>query len=115
MGQQAGMVDKTEEKVKVRWRPMDKPWMLVVAVILGLFGGLLMREHEPTTPVYHYEERVEIIAGFYTGHVGTVETCYTTIMGGDQYTIHLEKGGWAYDIAGTDLKLITLEELTRKK
>lgn len=94
---------------------MDKPWMLVVAVILGLFGGWRMCEHEPTTPVYHYEERVEIIAGFYTGHVGTVEACYTTIMGGDQYTIHLEKGGWAYDIAGTDLKLITLEELTRKK
>lgn len=94
---------------------MDKPRMWVLAIVGGVVGGWCMREVNPTQPAYHYEERVEIIAGFYTGQAGTVEGCYTTITGGDKYTIHLEKGGWAYDIAGTDLKLISLGEMSRRK
>lgn len=109
MGQQAGVVHKTEEKIEVRQRVMDKPWMWVVAIVGGVCVGGLTRDGAPMQPVYHYEERVEIVAGFYAGQEGTVESCYTTIMGSDRYTIHLKTGGWASDIAGTDLKLISLE------
>lgn len=88
---------------------MDKPWIWVLAIAGGVLAGWLTRDVAPTQPVYHYEERVEIVAGFYAGQEGTVESCYTTIMGSDRYTIHLEKGGLVSDIAGTDLKLISLE------